>query len=342
MTCKQLNLIDLEEILVQLGHFPTKQNEKESWYLNPFSFETDASFKLSKIHNCWYLFSEGIGGNNIDFIRKYFRYSVKEVLTWASAQNFSSFPYQTNNYQGLGYLSRNNSSTPNPVRKMESELLSQSYYTKSNYKIHKILDLENINLKKYLKERGLSVKIYPYVREVYFSMNNKQLYALGLENLSGGIELRNSFYKGSVLKKDISLLRITDIGDGKNANNFYKSNHKKYQQNNSDNEVYRNVSVFEGMMDMFSFIELQKSYVGDLLVMNSVALLGRAKEYLKSYSNISLFLDNDSAGLKSKIELQTSFPDAIDYSHLYSGYKDLNEFLISIQYKSGNKFKKAL
>jgi len=339
MTCKQLKLIDLEEILAQLGHFPTKHNEKELWYLNPFSSETKASFKLNKSYNCWYLFSEGIGGNNIDFVKKYYGYSVKEVLVWASAQLFSSFPYQTNNDH---HLSENKLPMLNPTRKVESELLPQSYCTKSNYKIQKILDLENKNLKRYLKERGLSAKVYPYIREVHFSMNNKQLYALGLENISGGIELRNPFYKGSVLKKDISFLSIGNTGDGRDTTDSDKNNHRKYLQNNRDNKVYRNVSVFEGMMDMLSFIELQKSYVGDLLVLNSVALLGKAKEYLKSYSNISLFLDNDPAGLKSKIELQVSFPDAIDYSLLYSGYKDLNEYLMSIQYKSRNKFKKAL
>ncbi|MCL1680610.1 toprim domain-containing protein [Elizabethkingia miricola] len=328
MNCKQLNLIDLEEILVQLGHFPTKQNEKESWYINPFSFETKASFKLNKSHNCWYLFSEGIGGNNIDFVKKYYGYSVKEVLVWASAQLFSSFSYQTNNDH---HLSENKLPMLNPTRKVESGLLPQSYYTKSNYKIQKILDLENKNLKRYLKERGVSAKVYPYIREVHFSMNNKQLYALGLENLSGGLELRNSFYKGCVFKKDISFLSIGNVDEGINSET---DSHREYVQRNNNKNNYRNVSVFEGMMDMFSFIELQKSYVGDLLVLNSVALLGKAKEYLKSYSNISLFLDNDSVGLKSKTELQTSFPEAIDYGHLYSGHKDLNEFLMSMQYKS--------
>lgn len=339
MTCKQLNSIDLEEILGWLGHFPTKHNEKESWYLNPFSTETKASFKLNKTHNRWYLFSEGIGGNNIDFVKKYYGYSVKEVLVWASAQRFSSFPYQTNNDH---HLSEYKLPMLNAIKKVESELLPQSYYIKSNYKIQKILDLENKNLKKYLKERGLSVKVYPYIREVHFSMNNKQLYALGLENLSGGLELRNPFYKGSVFKKDISFLSIGNAGNRINGINSENDSHREYEQRNNNKNNYGNLSVFEGMMDMFSFIELQKSYVGDLLVLNSVALLGKAKEYLKSYSNISLFLDNDSAGLKSKAELQAAFPDAIDYSHLYSSYKDLNEYLMSMQYKSGNKFKKPL
>ncbi|OPC52973.1 hypothetical protein BAY06_02465 [Elizabethkingia anophelis] len=337
MTCKQLNLIDLEEILAQLGHFPTKHNEKELWYLNPFSSETKASFKLNKSYNCWYLFSEGIGGNNIDFVKKYYGYSVKEVLVWASAQCFSSLPYQANHHHH--HLSEYKLPMLNPIKKLESRLLPQSYNTKSNCKIQKILDLENRNLKRYLKERGLSAKVYPYIREVYFSMNNKQLYALGLENLSGGLELRNSFYKGCVFKKDISFLSIGNVDEGINSET---DSQRKYVQRNNNKNNYRNVSVFEGMMDMLSFIELQKSYVGDLLILNSVAILGTAKEYLNSYSSISLFLDNDSAGFKSKIELQTSFPDAIDYSNLYSGHKDLNEFLMSMQYKSGNKFRKIL
>ena len=94
MNSKQFNSVKLEEILVSLGHHPTKQNEKEAWYLNPFSTEIQASFKLNKRNNVWYLHSEGIGGNNIDFMKKYLNSSVKEVLGWAEKQNFSSFQQQ--------------------------------------------------------------------------------------------------------------------------------------------------------------------------------------------------------------------------------------------------------
>jgi hypothetical protein len=48
MNCKQFNSVKLEEVLVSLGHHPTKQNEKEAWFLNPFYTETQASFKLIK------------------------------------------------------------------------------------------------------------------------------------------------------------------------------------------------------------------------------------------------------------------------------------------------------
>ena len=107
MNCNQFNSIKLEEVLVSLGHHPTKQNEKEAWYLNPFSTETQASFKLNKRNNIWYLHSEGIGGNNIDFMKKYLNASIKEVLEWAENQIFSSFHQQNFPNQKLENLHKN-------------------------------------------------------------------------------------------------------------------------------------------------------------------------------------------------------------------------------------------
>ena len=91
MNCRQFNTIPLEEVLQIFGHLPTKQTAKEAWFLNPFSNENHASFKINKNLNYWYLHSEGIGGNNIAFMKKYLNSSVKEVLEWAEKQNFFSF-----------------------------------------------------------------------------------------------------------------------------------------------------------------------------------------------------------------------------------------------------------
>ncbi|WP_144281939.1 toprim domain-containing protein [Chryseobacterium echinoideorum] len=284
MNCKQFNSISLEEVLLSLGHLPTKQNEKEAWYLNPFAIESQASFKLNKRLNAWYLHSEGIGGNNTDFMKKYLKTSVNEVLDWAKKQNFSSFHQQAQ------------------VRKSEP-----------NYKIDEILDLQNPNLKKYLQGRGLSSKTYEYIKEVRFTIGEKKLYAIGFENLSGGFELRNSFYKGSLLKKNISIINLNSNVQG--VSNFKDQNIKA-------------VAVFEGFMDALSFIEMQKSFSGDILVMNSIALLNKSIEHLKNYSDINLFLDNDNAGIKCKTLIIKSFPEAKDHSDIYSNHKDLNEFLI--------------
>ncbi|WP_185249581.1 toprim domain-containing protein [Chryseobacterium bernardetii] len=286
MNCKQFNSISLEEVLLSLGHLPTKQNEKEAWYLNPFASESQASFKLNKRLNAWYLHSEGIGGNNTDFMKKYLRTSVNEVLGWAQKQNFSSFHQQAK------------------VRKSEP-----------NYRIDEILDLQNPNLKKYLQERGLSSKTYEYIKEVRFTIGEKKLYAIGSENLSGGFELRNSFYKGSLLKKDISIFNLNSNSNVQDRSNFQDKSIKP-------------VAVFEGFMDALSFIEMQKSFSGDILVMNSIALLNKSIEHLKNYSDINLFLDNDNAGIKCKSLIIKSFPEAKDHSSVYSNHKDLNEFLM--------------
>ena len=278
MNCKQFNTIKLEEVLQILGHLPTKQNEKEAWFLNPFYTETQASFKINKNLNYWYLHSEGIGGNNVDFMKKYLNASVKEVLEWAEKQNFSSFQQQN---------------------------VIHSINSKPNYQITEIKKLQNEHLKSYLHQRGLSKVVYPLVKEIHFTIGEKKLYAIGFENFSGGWELRNSFYKGSLLKKDISLINLNNQTENKN------------------------VAVFEGFTDALSFVEMKPFFNGDLLVMNSVSLLNRTKEYLKNYSEINLFLDNDKAGETCKNSILKSFPEAKDHSEIYTLHKDLNDYILS-------------
>src|SRR5690606_9679937 len=102
-----------------------------------------------------------------------------------------------------------------------------------NYQITKIIELQNENLKNHLHQRGLSQNVYSFIKEVHFTIRGKNIYAVGFENLSGGWELRNSFYKGSLLKKDISII----------AFNQQRTN--------------KSVVVFEGFTDALSFIEMQ-------------------------------------------------------------------------------------
>ena len=289
MNCKQFNTIKLEEVLQILGHLPTKQTAKEAWFLNPFSTETQASFKLDKRNNVWYLHSEGIGGNNIDFMKKYLNSSVKEVLGWAEKQNFSSFQQQN---------------------------VIHSINSKPNYQITEIKKLQNEHLKSYLHQRGLSKVVYPLVKEIHFTIGEKKLYAIGFENFSGGWELRNSFYKGSLQKKDISIVNLN---------------------NENQNETGKRIVVFEGFIDALSFVEMKPFFIGDLLVMNSISLLNRTKEHLKIYSEIHLFLDNDKAGETCKNEILKSFPEAKNHSEIYALHKDLNDYL---QFKNNTEIEK--
>ena len=84
----------------------------------------------------------------------------------------------------------------------------------------------------------------------------------------------------------------------------------------------------QGFIDALSFVEMKPFFNGDLLVMNSVSLLSKAKEYLQNYSEIHLFLDNDKAGEFCKNEILKSFPEAKNHSEIYALHKDLNEYFV--------------
>ena len=180
MNCTQFNKILVEEILQSLGHFPTKQNEKEAWFINPFSKENNASFKINKNLNYWYLFSEGIGGNNIDFMKKYLNASISEVLNWAENQNFSSFHQQTNN-QKIFNLSK-------------------------TYEILEVKEIQHPALIQYLKSRKIEDHKH-LIQEIHYQMNNKNYFGIGFKNDSDGYEIRNAYSKICLGKKDITTIK---------------------------------------------------------------------------------------------------------------------------------------
>ena len=180
MNCNQFNSVKLEEVLISLGHHPTKQNEKEAWFLNPFSTENHASFKINKNMNYWYLHSEGIGGNNVDFMKKYLNASVKEVLEWAE-QNFFSFQYQ------------NNSNT-------KQKALA------NNYTIIEVKDIQHQALLEYLKSRKVENQL-EFLKEIHYRMNDKNYFGIGFKNDSGGYEIRNKYSKICLGKKDVSMIK---------------------------------------------------------------------------------------------------------------------------------------
>jgi len=181
MNCKQFNTIPLEEVLLSLGHLPTKKSEKEAWFFNPFANENHASFKIDKNLNYWYLHSEGIGGKNIDFMKRYLNASVSEVLLWAENQNFSSFHQQN-------------------ISNLKPENISK------NYEIIKIENVQHPALLEYLKERNVGNQTQ-FLYEIHYRMNDKNYFGIGFKNDSGGYEIRNKYSKICLGKKDISTIK---------------------------------------------------------------------------------------------------------------------------------------
>ena len=100
LPCERARAFPIGKALAKLGHFPTKTNEKEAWFLSPFRSETQASFKVSKKLNRWYDHGEGTGGNVIDLICLINKWSVKEVLRFLNTDQISHIRIWVVNEQG--------------------------------------------------------------------------------------------------------------------------------------------------------------------------------------------------------------------------------------------------
>ena len=237
MNCRQFNSISLEEVLLSLGHLPTKQNEKEAWYLNPFANESQASFKLDRRLNAWYLHSEGIGGNNTDFMRKYLNASVSEVLVWAENHNFSSFQKQNVPYQKFENLPK-------------------------NYEIIEIKNVQHPALLEYLRERKVQNQT-EFLKQIHYQNNNKNYFGIGFKNDSGGYEIRNKYSKICLGKKDISTIKNSSdslrVFEGFFDFLSFKALENELQKQPSDYLILNSVSMIQNIknsLEQYINIEL--------------------------------------------------------------------------------------
>ncbi|SKB94398.1 Toprim-like [Soonwooa buanensis] len=259
MNCKQFNSISLEEVLLSLGHLPTKQNEKEAWYLNPFASESQASFKINKILNYWYLFSEGIGGTNTDFMKKYMNASVNEVLVWAESQNFSSFQQQNIS-----------------DRKVED--------LPANYRIIEVKKVQHPALLEYLNHRKVDSQI-EFLKEIHYRMNDKNYFGIGFKNDSGGYEIRNKYSKICLGRKDVSTIKNSSnsirIFEGFFDFISFKSIEKSLGNKHSDYLILNSVSMISNIKNSL------KDYENIELYFDNDDAGNRAVEMIKNENEIA-------------------------------------------------------
>jgi hypothetical protein len=277
--CDKAREISIIEYLGKNGFTPAKENHKEAWYLSPLRTETHPSFKVSKPLNRWYDHGAGVGGNVIDLvIRLNNNCSVREALDILNGM-IPSFSFQPQNSFA--------------VLKPKDEI-----------KIEKVLPLKQPELISYLRSRKVDpARAARYARQVYYSLKGSTFYAIGLQNVSGGWELRNPYYKSSSSPKNYSL--------------FSKSKTM--------------LSVTEGMFDFFSLLSLYPGLPlkSDFLVLNSLSFAGRIKPVAENYSKTCLYLDNDPSGKKATQKLLEEVKGSVDLSGVYASKKDLNELLVT-------------
>lgn len=177
-----------------------------------------------------------------------------------------------------------------------------------------VVPLEHRALVAYLQQRGIPAPIAKAnCQEAHYTVNGKSYFAVAFGNVNGGWELRNKYFKGCRGHKDISYLPWARDGPTTTC------------------------AVFEGFIDYLSALTLGIITGNDAVVLNSVVNVNKAIPFLNDYSVINCYLDNDNAGQSALTELTAMYSSTVfDHSSLYSGFNDLNEYIIK-QYSPINK-----
>ncbi len=280
---KEIKSIPLASFMSRIGHEPTARKGTRLWYKSPLRQEHTPSFKVETALNCWYDFGLGRGGNIIDLAAEMYQSTDLRYLMRCIAD---SCPVPSVQTVASSYPQRH--SAPSMER-------------------FEVVPLEHRALVAYLQERGIPAHIATAnCKEAQYSVNGKFYFAVAFENVSGGWELRNRYFKGCRRRKDISYLPWAR--DGPSAE----------------------CAVFEGFIDYLSALTLGIISGADTIILNSVVNVNKAVPFLKGYTTINCYLDNDNAGKTALAELTAIYGSTmIDRSTLYSEFNDLNDFLIN-------------
>lgn len=280
---KEIKSIPLAAFLSRLGHEPAARKGTRLWYKSPLRQEQTPSFKVDTALNCWYDFGIGKGGNIIDLAAELYQSTDLRHLMRCIANSYSVPSVQT---VASSFAPRH--STPSIER-------------------FEVVPLGHRALVAYLQERGVPAHIAKAkCKEAHYSFNGKSYFAAAFENVSGGWELRNRYFKGCRGRKDISYLPWSRDGPSTVC------------------------AVFEGFIDYLSALTLSIISGADAVILNSVVNVNKAVPYLKNYTVINCYLDNDNAGQTTLAELTAIYGSTvINRSTLYSEFNDLNDFLVN-------------
>lgn len=280
---KEIKSIPLAAFLSRPGHEPAARKGTRLWYKSPFRQEQTPSFKVETTLNCWYDFGLGKGGNIIDLAAELYQSTDLCYLMRCIANRYPVPSVQT---VASSFAPRH--SAPSMER-------------------FDVVPLEHHALVTYLQERGIPAHIAKAkCKEAHYSFNGKSYFAAAFENVSGGCELRNRYFKGCRGRKDISYLPWARDGPSTEC------------------------AVFEGFIDYLSALALSIISGADAIILNSVVNVNKAVPHLKGYSAINCYLDNDNAGQTALAELTAIYGSTvIDRSTLYSEFNDLNDFLVN-------------
>lgn len=288
---KEIKSIPLASFLSRLGHEPTARKGTRLWYKSPLRQEHTPSFKVETALNCWFDFGLGRGGNIIDLAAELYQSTdLRHILRCIA----DSYPVPSVPTVASSFLCG---------AKRQGRLAPR--HSAPSVEQFEVVPLEHRALVAYLQERGIPAQIATAnCKEAHYSVNGKSYFAVTFENVSGGWELRNRYFKGCRGRKDISYLPWARADPSAEC------------------------AMFEGFIDYLSALTLDIISGADAIILNSVVNVNKAVPFLRGYKTINCYLDNDNAGHTALSDLTAKYGSiVIDRSTLYSEFNDLNEYL---------------
>ncbi|MFM9950172.1 MAG: toprim domain-containing protein [Saprospiraceae bacterium] len=309
----QAKKIDLPDLMSRLGYKPVKTTKggRELWYQSPFRKESEASFHTSFLGGKWIWKDFGdTGGNVLDFVMRHQGIQLKEALAFLRCFYQGSLFEYTNGAGGQV----TDASSPLSFQQQGRECAPVTE-TERDLEFLEAHEIRNPVIFSYLENQR---KIPPdiarlYLKEIKYrnKPKNKVFFAFGMENESGGYEIRSASdqykFKSALIKRDITVIR------GRAPKQFL-------------------VNVFEGMTDFLSLLVMLKTdrLSEDTIIMHSLSSFDLAVEAIRQhgYKQIDTFLDNNVAGQQFTEKFMAAFPEQVtNQSQFFAPHIDLNDAL---------------
>ncbi len=296
MNIERAKLIPLTTILSCMGAELVRERQNDHWYKSPFRQEKTASFHVKLSENVWYDHGLGKGGDSINLVCTYLKHTHESDTV----------------VDALRWIKNMAGNTPVSTKFEEPPIKREA-----SWKLKQVSPINRLGLIRYLSNRNIPVELAnKYLREVSVENTNtgSTIFALGVPNEDEGFELRNPFLKSCLAPKAISFIRGETIKP-------------------------TTLNVFEGAFDFLSAAIRIPDMITphDAIILNSVSLLERACAYIKGYgyNTIYTWFDNDTAGSRANLTLQTLLENEEQLickpmNHFYQPFKDVNEWHIKL------------
>lgn len=290
---KKVKEMSIYDFLTTVGCQPARNGKTYALFRAPYRKDNHPSLWVNKVRNTWCDLATGQYGDIADLgVALYHITDLRAVIS--NLERFSPFPL----FQGT-----------------TSDRIIKHEIRNSGFQDIDVRPLTDWRLLQYIRSRCIDVEVAKkYCMEVHYTTNDRPYFSIGFENVAGGYELRNQYFKGCISPKNISIIQETP-----------------------NKEV---CYLFEGFFDFLSFLTLHLhadtiEFAQDMnyIVLNSVTNVDRAIPELLEYKTVVGCLDNDNAGRDAMLRISEHHPNVHDASGVYADFKDFNEFLIAERQK---------